>query len=51
MNKVLIVDASESDRRLMAGLLVKSGYEPIAVETMEAATKRVISLTIINYTL
>ena len=36
MNKVLIVDASESDRRLMAGLLVKSGYEPIAVETMEA---------------
>ena len=29
MNKVLIVDASESDRRLMAGLLVKSGYEPI----------------------
>ena len=37
MNKVLIVDASESDRRLMAGLLVKSGYEPIAVETMEAA--------------
>ena len=29
MNKVLIVDASESDRRLMACLLVKSGYEPI----------------------
>ena len=37
MNKVLIVDASDSDCRLMAGLLVKSGYEPIAVETMEAA--------------
>jgi len=26
MNKVLIVDTSESDRRLMSGLLVKSGY-------------------------
>ena len=38
MNKIFIVDASESDRQLMAGLLVKSGYEPIAVETMEAAT-------------
>ena len=41
MNKVLIVDASESDRRLMVGLLVKSGYEPIAVETMEAAKEEV----------
>ena len=41
MNKVLIVDASESDRRLMAGLLVKSGYEPITVETMEAAKDEV----------
>ena len=40
-NKALIVDASESDRRLMAGLLVKSGYEPIAVETMEAAKDEV----------
>ena len=37
MNKILIVDASESDRRLMSGLVVKSGYEPIAVEAMEAA--------------
>ena len=44
MNKVLIVDASESDRRLMAGLLVKSGYEPIAVETMEAAKEKVAKL-------
>ena len=41
MNKVLIVDAYESDRRLMAGLLVKSGYEPITVETMEAAKDEV----------
>lgn len=37
MNKVLIVDASESDRRLMSGLLVKSGYEPITVDNLEAA--------------
>ena len=51
MNKVLIVDASESDRRLMAGLFVKSGNEPIAVETMEAANEESYSLTIINYTL
>lgn len=44
MNKVLIVDASESDRRLMTGLLVKSGYEPIAVESMEAAKDEVAKL-------
>ena len=44
MNKVLIVDASESDRRLMSGLLVKHGYEPIAVDTMEAAKDEVAKL-------
>ena len=44
MNKVLIVDASESDRRLMSGLLVKSGYEPITVEAMEAAKDEVAKL-------
>ena len=44
MNKILIVNASESDLRLMAGLLVKSGYEPIAVETMEAAKDEVAKL-------
>lgn len=27
MNKILIVDASESDRRLMSGLLTRAGYE------------------------
>ena len=41
MNRILIVDASESDRRLISGLLVKSGYEPIAVEAMEAAKDEV----------
>lgn len=44
MNKILIVEASESDRRLMSGLLVKSGYKPIAVETMEAAKDEVAKL-------
>ena len=44
MNKVLIVDASESDRRLMSGLLTRAGYEPIAVENMEAAKDEVAKL-------
>lgn len=44
MNKVLIVDASESDRRLMSSLLVKSGYEPIVVDCMEAAKDEVAKL-------
>ena len=44
MNKILIVDASESDRRFISGLLVKHGYEPIAVETMEAAKDEVAKL-------
>lgn len=44
MNKVLIVDASESDRRLMSGLLVKHGYEPISVDNMEAAKEAVAKL-------
>lgn len=44
MNKVLIVDASETDCRLMSGLLVKYGYEPIAVDNMEAAKEAVAKL-------
>lgn len=44
MKTILIVDASESDRRLMSGLLVKHGYEPIAVDTMEAAKDEVAKL-------
>lgn len=44
MNKILIVDASESDRRLMSGLLVKHSYEPIAAETMKAAKEEVVRL-------
>ncbi len=44
MNKVLILDASNSDCRLMSGLLVKHGYEPITVNTMEAAKDEVAKL-------
>ena len=44
MKTILIVDASESDRRLMVGLLVKSGYEPIAIEALEAAKDEVAKL-------
>ncbi len=44
MNKVLIVEASESDRRLMSGLLMRAGYEPIAVDKMEAAKDEVAKL-------
>lgn len=44
MNRVFIVDASESGRRLMSGLLVKHGYEPIVVDNMEAAKEAVAKL-------
>ena len=44
MNKVLIVDASESDCRLMSGLLTRAGYEPIDVGNMEAAKEAVAKL-------
>lgn len=44
MNEVLIVDASESDRRLMSSLLTRAGYEPIPVESMEAAKEEVAIL-------
>ena len=30
MHKILIVDASDSDCRLMSGLLTRAGYEPMA---------------------
>jgi CheY-like chemotaxis protein len=44
MNKVLIVEASDSDRRLMSALLSNIGYEPIIVGTMEAAKDAVAKL-------
>ena len=44
MNRVLIVDASDSDRRLMSSLLMRAGYEPIDVRSMEAAKEEVVKL-------
>ena len=29
MNKVLIIDASPTDGRIMSGLLTRAGYEPV----------------------
>ena len=37
MNKLIIVDDSDSDCRLMSGLLTRAGYEPVIAEDMEAA--------------
>ena len=36
MNKILIVDASASDCRVMSSLLVRAGYDPMSVESIEA---------------
>lgn len=36
MNKILIVDASASDSRVMSGLLTKAGYDPLTAESIEA---------------
>lgn len=36
MNKVLIIDASESDGRIMLGLLTRAGYDPVLAESIEA---------------
>ena len=36
MNKVLIVDASASDGRIMAGLLTRAGYNPVVTDCIEA---------------
>lgn len=44
MNKVIIVDASETDRRLMSGLLTRAAYEPITADSMEAAKEEVAKL-------
>ena len=36
MNKILIVDASASDGRIMAGLLTRAGYDPVVTDCIEA---------------
>lgn len=44
MNNVLIVDASSSDCRIMAGLLTKAGYDLITAEDFDAAKEEVAKL-------
>ena len=44
MNKVLIVDGSESSRRLISGLLTRAGYETIAIDSMEATKEQMAKL-------
>ena len=36
MNKVLIIDASLTDGRIMSGLFTRAGYEPVVAESIEA---------------
>lgn len=40
----MIVDASSSDCRIMAGLLMKAGYDPITAEDFDAAKEAVEKL-------
>lgn len=44
MNKVLIVDASSSECRIMAGFLTKAGYDPVTAEDFDAAKEAVENL-------
>lgn len=44
MNKVLIIDASSSDCRIMAALLTKAGYDPVTVADFDAAKEEVAKL-------
>lgn len=44
MNKVLLVDASSSDPRIMAGLLTRAGYDPVMAEDFDAAKEQVAKL-------
>lgn len=44
MNKVLLVDASTSDHRIMAAFLTKAGYDPIMAEDFDAAKEEVAKL-------
>ena len=44
MNKILLVDASTSELRVMAGLLTKAGYDPVTAEDFDAAKEEVAKL-------
>ncbi|MDE7422049.1 MAG: hypothetical protein K2N35_17825, partial [Muribaculaceae bacterium] len=45
MNKILIVDASDSDCRLMSGLLTRAWYERVIAEDMEAVKQEASKLS------
>lgn len=44
MNRVLIIDASSSDSRIMAGFLTKAGYNPVVAVDIGAAKDEVAKL-------
>ena len=44
MNKILIVDGSPSDSRVMANLLVRAGYDPVCVESIKAGKVKAAEL-------
>lgn len=44
MNRILIIDASSSDGRIMAGFLTKAGYDPVVSEDIDAAKEKVAEL-------
>lgn len=44
MNKILIVDASASDCRVMSSLLSRAGYDPLSVEGIETGKVEVAKL-------
>lgn len=44
MNKILIVDASASDNRVMSGFLTKAGYDPVVAESIEAGKQMAAEL-------
>ena len=46
MNKILIVDTSDFDCRLMSGLITRAGYEPVVAEDMEAVRQEVAKLSL-----
>ena len=44
MNTVLIVDNTDSDIRIMTGILLRAGYTPVIAESMESAKLEVDKL-------
>ena len=45
MNNIIIVDASDSDCRLMSDLLTRAEFEPVIAEDLEAAKQEVAKLS------